>query len=121
MCGVANTGTFHCRARTEGKWKKEDGRGSDPPSLRKRKRRGGEECLRWFPTVSETADIRSKAPSPSAGPQRDVSTLPVPLEYASAADKTFPDWLGPFCVEAAAAGPRHSLPGGTLNDTCAEE
>src|SRR5438876_11645147 len=74
-----------------GRREMEEGRMGLSPLLRERKRRSGEECLGWFPTVSETADIRRKVPSAPAGPQRDESTLPATLEDVSEDDKKFRD------------------------------
>src|SRR5712691_3735292 len=70
-----------------------------------RKARAGAECLRWFPTVGETADIRSKAPSGSMGQQRDPSTIPLQLEYVSLDEKKFRDWLRRYREEVAGEAP----------------
>src|SRR5437667_10373479 len=88
-----------------GRRKMEEGRMGLSPLLRERKRRSGEECLGWFPTVSETADIRSKVPSAQAGPQRDASTLPATLEYVPADDKIFRAWLCRLGAEIAGEAP----------------
>ena len=71
--------------------------------------------------MSETADIRSKAPSPSAGPQRDLSTLPVTLEYASADDKKFRDWLRRYREEIAGEAPADGWLDGYLKHIFSEQ
>jgi len=91
------------------------------PLLRERKRRRGEECLGWFPTVSETADIRSKVPSAPAGPQRDASTLPATLEYVSADDKKFRDWLRRYREEIAGEAPPDGWLDGYLKHIFSEQ
>src|SRR2546421_12556871 len=103
MCGWQTR--EHSAVKLEnGRRKMEEGRMGLSPLLRERKRRNGEECLGWFPTVSETADIRSKVPSAPAGPQRDASTLPAALEYVSADGKKFRGWLRPDREKSAGEG-----------------
>src|SRR2546429_7958942 len=95
MCGWQTR--EHSAVKLEnGRRKMEERRMGLSPLLRQRKRRSGEECLGWFPTVSETADIRSKVPSAPAGPQRDASTVPAALEDGAPDGQKIRGWLRPY-------------------------
>ena len=92
-----------------------------PLPLQERKRLGGAECLRWFPTVGETADIRSKAPSGSMGQQRDASPIPLQLEYVSVDEKKFRDWLRRYREEVAGEAPPDEWLDGYLKHIFSEQ
>src|SRR2546428_13680457 len=100
-----------------GRRKMEEGRMGLSPLLRERKRRSGEECLGWFPTVSETADIRSKVPSAPAGPPRDAFTVPANVEDVSADAQKFRDQLSRYRRKLAGETPPHRWLGGYHEDT----
>lgn len=97
--GVASTGTFHYRRKKEeGRWKN------------------------TVVPVSETADIRSKAPAaPAAGERRDVSAIPLTLEYVSGEDKKFRDWLRRYREEVAGEAPPDGWLDGYLKHIFSEQ